>query len=134
MKACSKCEISKPYTEFHRSGKTADGLIGICKKCRRIQDRARYDADPSVRERMQQAAEKWKAKNEAKRQAHIRARAAVRAGKLSKRPCEVCGSAEVDAHHDDYSIPLKVRWLCRRHHRQHHAALKAAGVDPDSKG
>jgi len=35
--------------------------------------------------------------------------------------CEVCGVEAVDAHHDQYDEPLRVRWLCRRHHtRLHH--------------
>jgi DNA-directed RNA polymerase subunit RPC12/RpoP len=47
---------------------------------------------------------------------------AIRAGRLVRQPCEVCGAVKVDAHHDDYSRPLDVRWLCRAHHRQHHIA------------
>nr|DAD85891.1 MAG TPA: hypothetical protein [Siphoviridae sp. ctGdK3] len=30
----------------------------------------------------------------------------------------------LEAHHDDYSKPLQVRWLCRRHHKQLHKELK----------
>ena len=45
---------------------------------------------------------------------------AVRGGELIRRPCEVCGVAKSEAHHDDYSKPLDVRWLCRRHHVEHH--------------
>jgi ribosomal protein S27AE len=48
---------------------------------------------------------------------------ALRLGLLVRQPCEVCGREKVDAHHDDYSQPLKVRWLCRRCHGQHHARL-----------
>lgn len=48
---------------------------------------------------------------------------AIRTGILARQPCEVCGREKVDAHHDDYSLPLKVRWLCRSHHQQHHARL-----------
>lgn len=48
----------------------------------------------------------------------------INRGKLVRQPCEVCGEIKVDAHHDDYSKPLEVRWLCRLHHRQHHAKLK----------
>ena len=33
-------------------------------------------------------------------------------------PCEICGDIKSEAHHDDYSKPDKVRWLCRIHHRQ----------------
>ena len=46
---------------------------------------------------------------------------AIRAGKLVKQPCEVCGSELVEAHHDDYNYPLQVRWLCKKHHTDWHA-------------
>jgi hypothetical protein len=32
----------------------------------------------------------------------------------------VCGTMEVESHHPDYSQPLKVIWLCCKHHRQLH--------------
>lgn len=40
----------------------------------------------------------------------------IRAGRMVRQPCEICGSEKADAHHDDYARPLEVRWLCRRHH------------------
>lgn len=52
-------------------------------------------------------------------------RKALRSGELKKLPCEVCGEVKVDGHHDDYSKPLQVRWLCRIHHCEYHA--KAEG-------
>ena len=42
--------------------------------------------------------------------------------KLVKRPCEMCG-ADAQAHHEDYSKPLEVRWLCPVHHRQRHEGM-----------
>jgi len=53
------------------------------------------------------------------------ARRAIISGRLQRAPCEVCGSSKVDAHHDDYSMPLAVRWLCRTHHVEHHAKAEA---------
>ena len=41
--------------------------------------------------------------------------------KLERMPCEICGDSIVEAHHDDYSKPLEVRWLCQSHHKQWHA-------------
>ena len=48
---------------------------------------------------------------------------AIHSGKLKCQPCEACGATEgIAAHHDDYSKPLEVRWLCNRCHRIHHGA------------
>lgn len=52
--------------------------------------------------------------------AHHAVEWAIERGELTRQPCEVCGATRVDAHHDDYSRPLDVRWLCRGHHLQIH--------------
>jgi len=48
---------------------------------------------------------------------------AVKVGKIARQPCEVCGNPRTDGHHDDYSRPLDVRWMCRMHHRELHTKL-----------
>lgn len=56
---------------------------------------------------------------------------AVNTGKLVPQPCEVCGEFPrlhdgrrgVIAHHDDYSKPLDVRWLCTIHHGEEHRRM-----------
>lgn len=45
---------------------------------------------------------------------------AIRMGRLTRQPCQVCGEAMSEAHHEDYSRPLAVEWLCRWHHAQRH--------------
>ncbi|KKM89081.1 hypothetical protein LCGC14_1252190 [marine sediment metagenome] len=45
---------------------------------------------------------------------------AVRDGIIYRMPCLVCEGTPTEAHHVDYERPLKVRWLCFRHHRQEH--------------
>lgn len=55
---------------------------------------------------------------------------ALRRGRLKRQPCEVCGAMPVasdgrslvEAHHDDYSKPLEVRWLCSIDHGKVHRA------------
>lgn len=42
----------------------------------------------------------------------------IRAGRIERGSCEVCGAGMAEAHHDDYRKPLDVRWLCPAHHRQ----------------
>ena len=53
---------------------------------------------------------------------HSRALAyeAYRSGKLIKDVCEKCRSGNTEMHHDDYSKPFDVRWLCKDHHREEH--------------
>jgi hypothetical protein len=51
-------------------------------------------------------------------------REALKTGKLKRQPCEVCGETKVDGHHEDYSKPLEVRWLCRKHHNEIHHGKK----------
>lgn len=43
-----------------------------------------------------------------------------RRGKLNPEPCEACGDPNSQKHHDDYSKPLQVRWLCRPCHLELH--------------
>ena len=62
------------------------------------------------------------------RQIKEKARATVyintRNGNLNKTPCMVCGKEKVDAHHNDYTKPLEIIWLCHKHHIElHHKKL-----------
>jgi formylmethanofuran dehydrogenase subunit E len=50
----------------------------------------------------------------------IKAFARNAARKLARLACEVCGDKKAEAHHDDYSKPLDVRWLCTTHHAEWH--------------
>jgi ribosomal protein S27AE len=53
---------------------------------------------------------------------HITARRFVVAGYIKKPSCcSVCGNhGKTVAHHDDYFMPIDVRWLCLKCHRQYH--------------
>jgi hypothetical protein len=45
----------------------------------------------------------------------------IKRGKVVRGICVVCGSVEnIQAHHEDYSKPLDVIWLCRFHHQEIH--------------
>lgn len=43
-------------------------------------------------------------------------RNAIQLGRITKEVCEVCGSADTQGHHDDYTKPFEVKWLCQQHH------------------
>lgn len=56
---------------------------------------------------------------EARKKANCRAHShvLVNRGTLVRRPCEVPGcEIRAEMHHDDYSNPRLIRWICRTHH------------------
>jgi hypothetical protein len=60
---------------------------------------------------------------------HNAVQAAIRRGDLV-RPgqCDDCGAGgPVEGHHDDYSKPLAVRWLCTSCHRRADTARRRSG-------
>jgi hypothetical protein len=70
---------------------------------------------------------RWNNTHREARRAHALVSKALREGTLKRGQCEQCGSFRVEAHHDDYSQPLIVRWLCRGDHQRHHAAMRKGG-------
>lgn len=105
-----------------------------CKECWKEQVKLRRLTEPSVRaydrDRAKTPARKaharrvtirWRAEHPDAYRAQTAVGNALRDGKLLKKPCQVCGTDEdVHAHHDDYSKPLEVKWLCAKcHHRIH---------------
>jgi hypothetical protein len=74
---------------------------------------------------------KWARNNSHKRKAQNSVSNAVRDGKLDKpTTCQECGtevetSRHLHAHHEDYSKPLDVVWLCTACHGIRHTKHKA---------
>lgn len=132
MAHCPRCERDLPPEAFNKEARRANGLASTCRECRkkiqkneRETHRERYTAtSKAYRKRkpeVNRANARWHMVNHPKA---IAARDAVRrakdAGDIVPADCEVCGSKLAVAHHDDYSLPLVVRWLCRRHHAAWH--------------
>ena len=153
MKTCFKCGIIKALSEFYRHKATEDGYLGKCKDCAKVDVRNNRDArhDQYLEFDRQRAtlphriaARKGYQQTEAGRAAHARALKwsatkwpektkarnaisnALRDGLIVRKPCERCSHPKSEAHHDDYSKPLEVIWLCNKHHRERHKELKAA--------
>src|SRR5213592_3071738 len=40
---------------------------------------------------------------------------ALQSGEIERGRCQICGEV-AQGHHEDYSKPLTVTWLCRKHH------------------
>ena len=58
-----------------------------------------------------------------RRIAHQAVQTALRNKSLVRAQCEVCGIDNTEAHHDDYSKVLNVRWLCHKHHMELHWSI-----------
>ena len=135
MKTCSKCGLSKSREDFHKDSSRKDGLRSNCKKCACLSTQEYRDTDAgkiaiAKAKKKYRGSKKGKATIYAHDRRHkrdskekIKARDAVkyalRTGKLKKEPCH-CGETKVQAHHEDYSKPLKVEWLCIKHHKKLH--------------
>lgn len=71
----------------------------------------------AVKRNREKYPEKYKARN--------LLNSAVRDGRVIKPgACESCGAKEhIHGHHDDYSKPLDVKWLCAACHKARHKEL-----------
>lgn len=147
LKTCFKCGIEKSLDAFYKDSRMVDGHLGKCKECakkdartnyrrhieqyrayergramlpHRIAARTEYQHTADGKAAIRRAHVRFCQHNPIKRAAHILCDNAIRGGRLKRMPCEVCGSELAQAHHDDYSKPLAVRWLCTRHHSEWH--------------
>lgn len=99
------------------------------KRCRDVLYNRKYRQRPDVKRRRSENMLARRRESEEERMKVAARRAlyyAIEKGRMQKGHCEVCGAIKVEAHHDDYSKPLDVRWLCNRHHIEVHAMMKAA--------
>lgn len=134
-KVCSHCRKVFPIENFYNNKRLADGKDLYCKSCRN-ETKRKYETKyrdtlalyyrtwrESTKGGYNKYRAKWNAKNPLKMKAHKMVANALRDGRLYKLPCETCGKERVDAHHDDYSAPLVVKWLCRIHHKARHKVM-----------
>lgn len=76
----------------------------------------------------------WATKNPIKVNAHKEVREAVRTGRLKRLPCEVCNTKRLSAaHHNDYTKPLDVIFLCRIHHAMLHKNFSLSFLETQNK-
>lgn len=118
---CSQCQ--RFYNIRRRDIKRIKGEP-LCGECRGVgpnnpnwkdgisRDRGRYSAEMRRRH-----PEHYRARRMAER--------ARRSGRLVPQPCEICGALKVEMHHDDYSQPYHVHWLCPTCHDIVEAIKKA---------
>lgn len=137
-KQCCVCDELKPLTEYFKASMNR-GLMGACKTChternrvatkkyraKRIIMRRLYNARPDRKIAAYENTKKMYRLYPEHQKARMKVYHAVRNGKLKKMPCEVCRELKVQAHHNDYTKPLEVVWLCVTHHKELHTQIVA---------
>lgn len=149
MKICFKCGIPKELDEFYKHPQMADGHLNKCIECTKSDVHRHRDANVDAihaydrergklphrlkanrdRQRVNpaphyQALARYNQKHPERKAATVTVNNAVRDERLKRQPCEECGAEKVEAHHDDYTKPLEVRWLCNKHHKAADAARR----------
>lgn len=129
LKTCFKCNEEKPVEDFYRHPKMADGRVNKCKDCnkkdvrenryKRVDYYREYDKKRGSRQDKAYR-DSYKERFPEKYKAHYLLTNAVRDGRMIREACEKCGGQDTHGHHDDYSKPLKVRWLCPPCHAEEH--------------
>jgi len=99
-RACEECGVMF-WTRIRRDGALFQRFCS--RRCASLSQRSETPSLKVIRKRANRAVER-----------------ALAAGNLRRQPCEICGDLNAHAHHEDYSKPLEIRWLCRKHHNGLH--------------
>jgi len=124
---CSKCgkKFSEDKLIKKRSNIKSSYKRYICRKCNtNIAKKYRHSKEGKLKVKI--AAQKAYKKYPLKVKARTIVHRAINSGKIKKpKICSKCKKRKkLDAHHDDYSKPLNIKWLCRGCHADRHRKLK----------
>lgn len=147
MLTCKHCHTEKLEEDFYASSKSK------CKECikstvrshreqnidrireydkrrgnqpHRVEARKEYIATEAGKQAKKRAVDAYNKRHPMRYAAHVITGNAIRDGKLIQASnCSVCNSTEkIEGHHDDYTKPLEVRWMCEECHKEWHCHNK----------
>ena len=137
---CTRCGVEQPLSDFEKRSNRPSGRGSRCRECMRKRTKVYYSEHvnerraharrygrlvPKDRKRYRtltsrEVMERYPEKERARRTL----RNAVQKGHIAKPgSCTVCGCVprrHLHGHHDDYSRPLDVSWLCHDCHMLRH--------------
>jgi len=135
-KICTECDLTKHLYDFTVDNAKPDGRDSRCKCCRSLYNIKHPIAPEKNRENNNRYRKTDKGilqhrkdykKHRDKYPERVRARLVSLF--LEKKPCMFCGG-KAEVHHLDYRQPLKVVWLCKKHHEMlDHKQLESTGEE-----
>jgi hypothetical protein len=155
MKTCNVCFISKNIDNFYLFPRNKGGLSHECKQCGRARKKINYIKNKDkilFRQKLRiinkgiksVPYEKWSSLSKEKHKIRYKkhkekypTKYAARDGLKKyidkhpefKKPCTICGEIKSEGHHPDYTKPLAVIWLCKKHHHEEHKRLKKMKIE-----
>lgn len=146
---CSRCKEVKETKYFDVDNRSPYGFMSACKKCISRYQKERYAKKPKEiknesqkyyyknrdkvisrtksysktekgKEVIKGTNKRMREKYPEKYKARELFRRAVQSGLIKRLPCSVCGDLKSQGHHEDYSKPYDVIWLCIKHHFERH--------------
>lgn len=149
MKECFKCKEIKKLNDYYKHSKMKDGHLNKYKECckkdtslnyrkninhYRQYDRCRLDDEKRIKrnrenckrlrrerpEKITKYNKRYREKYKERYKCNNALNNAIRDGNVKREPCIECGNSNSQAHHEDYSKPLNVIWLCQTHHKLRH--------------
>jgi hypothetical protein len=153
MKTCRECNVEMPLSNFYAHAKMKDGYLNKCKECVKSRVGKYVKVNPEKKKEwsrnyINSEAGKEKVKTylstekgkevrkkalESYRKNHpIRSRARyivsyeIQCGRLVRPSiCSCCGiDCKPHGHHNDYTKPIEVEWLCEPCHKKWHRKNK----------
>jgi hypothetical protein len=150
MRKCRLCKVVKPLDDFYAHPQMIEGHDSKCKECakaivhaakarrpeyykeydrdramlpHRVLARTEYQKTENGKQSLSKSHKKYKIKYPDRNFAVTSLNNAVRDGKISKPfNCSVCNQdrIRIHGHHNDYSKPFEVTWMCHRCHMEWH--------------
>ncbi len=123
MRPCTKCGA-----DFEPTPGQAKKKWWYCRACRSATWKREHDVYPTYRKTHLKERRAWvrefekRPHEKEKRKSRIAAQQAFKSGKITKTLCQRCGGESCEMHHNDYSKPLEVIWVCKPCHAAIHKA------------
>ena len=134
MKTCTRCGETKPVSDFHWKTAKHKTRRSWCKRCGSNKRRAWRWKDPDKRRANQRKYNNSRSQKKVAynkqynkthqyvEKAHNTLNHSIDRGDITRPDtCEhCCKTCKPEGHHDDYSKPLEVKWLCPECHAIEH--------------